>query len=310
MTEWTDIGLILLGLALAYFVAIWLGVAWGVVIARYLARHDPMDDAQARIFAGFRPSLLARAHGHLLEALILAFDLILRLLWLLRVLRHPSDPGSGTPIVMLPGYTENAGALYWFALKLRRRGFRPFLVDFPSTFSPIDKNVAFLRQQILAIRRETGCERVAIVAHSMGGVVARALLLSDPDHGVITLIALASPFRGTHMARLGVLMRLGESVIDMSPSSPFAHRFLPSARASVPIRVIIGEQENVVSPPWSCVLPECETHLLSVPVGHDGPLHLAESYERIERWLLQDGVLRAEQAVEIEPSSDGALNAE
>jgi pimeloyl-ACP methyl ester carboxylesterase len=169
-------------------------------------------------------------------------------------------------------------------------------VDFPSTFSPIDANVAFLRRRIQEICRETGCERVAIVAHSMGGVVARALLLSDPEHPVITLIALASPFRGTHMARLGAFMRLGESVIDMSPASPFAHRFLPSARASVPIRVIIGEQENVVSPPWACVLPDCEVHLLSVPVGHDAPLHLHESYARVESWLLQDGILPAREA--------------
>ena len=303
MTSWSDIGFVVIGLLVTYFVMISFGVTSGVVMARFLARHDPMDEAQARIFAAYRPSLFARAYGHSLEVLIVAFDLMLRLLWLLGVLRAPKDPGTGTPIVLLPGYTENAGALYWLALKLRRRGFRPFLIDFPSTFSPIENNVAFLRQRIIAIRRDTGCDKVAIVAHSMGGVVARALLLSDPDHGVITLIALASPFRGTHMARLGVLMRLGESVIDMSPSSPFAHRFLPSARASVPIRVIIGEQENVVSPPWSCVLPDCDVHLLSVPVGHDAPLVLAESYARLESWLLQDGVLRADEAVELEASA-------
>jgi predicted alpha/beta hydrolase family esterase len=290
---------VLLELALLYIAVISLGVASGVMTARYLARRDPMDESQARIFGHFRPSAWLRAYGLLLEVLIAAFDLVLRLLWLLRVLRQPRDPGSGTPIVMLPGYTENAGALFWFACKLRRRGFRPFLVDFPSTFSRIDSNVAFLRQTILEIRRATGNERVAIVAHSMGGVVARALLLSDPDHSVITLIALASPFRGTHMARLGAFMRLGESVIDMSPASPFAHRFVPSARATVPIRVIIGEQENVVSPPWSCVLPGCEVHLLSVPVGHDGPLHLAESYTRLESWLLQDGVMREDDALEL-----------
>jgi pimeloyl-ACP methyl ester carboxylesterase len=307
MIQLTDIGWLLLALFILYLVVILCGVTGGVMVARFLARHDPMDEAQARVFGSFRPSLLARVYGHLLEVLIAAFDLALRLLWLLGVLRVPKDLGSGTPVVMLPGYTENAGALYWFACKLRRQGFRPFLIDFPSTFASIDSNVDFLRQKITAIRRETGSERVAIVAHSMGGVVARALLLSDPDHGVITLIALASPFRGTHMARLGAFMHLGESVIDMSPASPFAHRFLPSARASVPIRVIIGEQENVVSPPWSCVLPDCEVHLLSVPVGHDAPLHLHESYERVESWLLQDGVLRADEVVaEIEASSAAA----
>lgn len=296
MTQLSDIPLLLIAVTLLYLTVIGLGVTSGVLVARFLARNDPMDESQARVFAGFSPTWAQRVYGHVLEVLIVAFDLKLRLLWLLGVLRAPDDPGVGTPIVLLPGYTENAGAMYWIARRLRRRGFRPCLVDFPSTFSPIEQNVAFLRRKIREIRRQTGSARVAIVAHSMGGVVARALLLSDPDHGVMTLIALASPFRGTHMARLGAFMRLGESVVDMAPASPFAHRFLPSARASVPIRVIIGEQENVVSPPWACVLPECEVHLLSVPVGHDAPLHLAESYAKLESWLLQDGVLRTQDA--------------
>jgi hypothetical protein len=82
----------------------------------------------------------------------------------------------------------------------------------------------------------------------------------------------------------------------MSPSSPFAHRFLPSAQSTVPIRCIIGEQENIVAPPWSCVLPGSDVHLMSLPVGHDAPLFLNESFERIEGWLQQDGVLRADEA--------------
>jgi hypothetical protein len=135
--------------------------------------------------------------------------------------------------------------------------------------------------------------------------VARALLLSEPNHSVLTLVALSPPFRGTHMARLGALFGLGESVIDMAPASPFAHRFLPSAPASVPIRCIIGEQENIVSPPWSCVLPGCEVYLMSLPVGHDAPLHLPESYARLEQWLLQDGVLRAGDAAEL-PRAESA----
>ena len=291
MSPWVQGGLFALGVCAV--------VTGGVIIARVLARHDDMDDAQARVFGAFRPSLGARVVGHIIEVLVAAFDFVLRLLWLVRLLPAPSDPGSGTPIIMLPGYTENAGALWWFARKLKNRGFRPVLVDFPSTFSSIEKNVRFLRKTIARVLAETGSERVAIVAHSMGGVVARALLLSEPNHSVLTLVALSPPFRGTHMARLGALFGLGESVIDMAPASPFAHRFLPSAPASVPIRCIIGEQENIVSPPWSCVLPGCEVYLMSLPVGHDAPLHLPESYARLEQWLLQDGVMRAGDAAEL-----------
>jgi pimeloyl-ACP methyl ester carboxylesterase len=288
-----DIAWLIAGLIALYLSGVAMVVTGGVLIARFMARHDTMDEFQARAFGSFRPSLRQRLLGHLIEVLVAAFDLWLRFLWLLRLLPRPSDPGSGTPIVLLPGYSENAGAMWWFAYKLRRRGFRPVLVDFPSTFRSIEANVRFLRERLAALRQSTGSERVAIVAHSMGGVVARALLLSDPDAHVLTLITLASPFRGTHMARLGALFRMGGSVVDMCPDSPFAGRFLPSAAASVPIRSIVGEQENIVSPPWSCVLPGSDVHVLSLPVGHDAPLHLEESYARVEAWLVQDGVLRA-----------------
>jgi len=303
MSSWPDIALRLIEGLIVYVAGVGAVVTAGLFLSRFLARHDVMDEHQARVFAGFRPSFLLRVQGQLVEVFVAAFDLVLRALWQLRILRNPRDPGSGTPVVLLPGYTENAGALWWFARKLARRGFRPFLVDFPSTFASIDRNVAFLREKLAAICAATGSARVAIVAHSMGGVVARALVLSDPEHPVLTVVAIASPFRGTHIARLGALFHLGESVIDMCPASPFAHRFLPSAAASVPIHSIIGDQENIVSPPWACVLPGCDVHLLSLPVGHDGPLFLQESYACLERWLLQDGVLRAEGEAARGPSS-------
>jgi pimeloyl-ACP methyl ester carboxylesterase len=294
---------ILCTLMAVYFVGVALVVTSGLLMARWFARHDRMDEHQAKAFGAYRPTWRLRLLGQLVEVLAASFDLLLRFLWLLRLLPVPSDPGSGTPIVLLPGYSENAGALWWFAQRLRRRGFRPVLIDFPSTFSCIDHNVLFLREKLQALRESTGSERVAIVAHSMGGVVARALLLSDPEHKVLTLIALASPFRGTHMAKVGTVLRLGGSAADMCPESPFVVRYLPSARASIPIRSIVGEQENIVSPPWSCVLPDGETHVLSLPVGHDGPLHLKESYARVEAWLEQDGVLRAEVSQRIVATS-------
>jgi hypothetical protein len=115
-------------------------------------------------------------------------------------------------------------------------------------------------------------------------------MLSDPDHGVLSLIALASPFRGTHMARLGAAFRFGYSSLDMCPNSEFACRFPPTAIASAPIHSIVGCQENIVSPMWSCVLPGCDTYVLSLPVGHDAVLHLDEAYLQLESWLVQDGV--------------------
>ena len=129
MSPWVQGGLFALAVGVLYLLGVFAVVTGGVIIARVLARHDDMDDAQARVFGAFRPSLGARVVGHIIEVLVAAFDFVLRLLWLVRLLPAPSDPGSGTPIIMLPGYTENAGALSFFALKLNNRGLRPGLVE-------------------------------------------------------------------------------------------------------------------------------------------------------------------------------------
>lgn len=293
MHGWLYIAWLCAALIAFYFVCVAVGVTAGLLAARWLARADEMDEAQARVFGSYRPSLGLRVLGQAVEIIASAFDLLLRFLWMLRLLPEPRDPGSGTPIVLLPGYFENAGGMWWLARRLSRRGFRPVLVDFPSTFVGIDHNARYLQQRLSEVRESTGSDRVAIIAHSMGGVVARTLLLSEQEHGVLTLIALASPFRGTHLARLAAWFHMGASAVDMCPQSPFSGRYLPSAQASVPIRCIVGEQENIVSPPWSCVLPGCDTYVLSLPVGHDAPLHMQESYAQVEAWLEQDGVQRA-----------------
>jgi pimeloyl-ACP methyl ester carboxylesterase len=278
-----------------YLATVGFLVTSGVLVAKFLARGDPPDQDQAQAFVQVRHTWSRRLAGHIVEILVASFDLFLRLLYLLRLLPAPRDPGSGTPVIMLPGYTENAGAMWWFARKLSKRGFRPVLLDFPSTFLRLESNVAFLAREVQRLRETTGYDKVAVVAHSMGGVIARAYMLTRTDHGVLTLVAIASPFRGTHIARLGALLRLGHSTLDMCPGSEFACRFPPSLATSAPIHSIVGCQENIVSPVWSCVLPGTDTHVLSLPVGHDAPLHLQESYDRIEGWLVADGVERAAQ---------------
>jgi len=309
VTQPSLILLTLSALFVLYLLTVGFVVTGGMLVALLLARGDTPDDAQARAFAAIQPRWSLRLWGLGVEILAAALDLFLRFLYLLRLLPKPRDPGSGTPIIMLPGYTENAGALWWLAHKLARRGFRPILLDFPSTFHRLESNVAFLSARLAQLRAALGCDRIAVVAHSMGGVIARAHMLSQPDHGVLTLIAIASPFRGTHIARLGAAFRLGHSAIDLCPGSSFACRFPPSTLASAPIHSIVGCQENIVSPAWSCVLPGYDTHVLALPVGHDAPLHLAESLAQIEAWLVQDGVQRARACAEAPPRDAGFAQA-
>jgi pimeloyl-ACP methyl ester carboxylesterase len=197
-----------------------------------------------------------------------------------------------TPVLIVPGYTENAGTMWPLGRYLARAGFNPILIDFPSTFHRIESNAAFLGQCIAQIRSQFGGAPLAVVAHSMGGLITRTWIHSAEDHGVSTLVAISSPFRGTHLARLGAGLKLGHCLSQMMPGSEFMRRFPPELPPKVPTLSMIASQENIVSPEWSAVIAGADVRVLSQPWGHQAPLFLREVFVQVEGWLLAQGVTR------------------
>jgi pimeloyl-ACP methyl ester carboxylesterase len=288
----------LLAAALGYFVAITIAVTAGTLYASWVRRgtRKAMDDAQTLAFGELEHSWLARARGVLIESSCQAFALLLQTLYTLGLLPLPDVAGMGTPVVVLPGYSENAGNMWWLGRRLALAGFKPILLDFPSTMRRIEDNAAYLGERIAAIRVQHGGEPVAIVAHSMGGLVTRTLVHSLEDHGVCALVAIASPFRGTHLAAIGARLRLGHSVHQMSPKHAFHARFPPSLAAPMPLLSLVGRQETIVAPEWSVVIAGAQIRVLDQPYGHMAPLFMASAFAEIERWLLANGVRRVERA--------------
>jgi pimeloyl-ACP methyl ester carboxylesterase len=101
--------------------------------------------------------------------------------------------GNGEPVVLVPGFLGSDRYLTEMHLWLRRIGYRPY-------FSGIGRNVDC--PELLTLRllmtieqayQETG-EKVTIVGHSLGGMLARAAAHRAP-HLVKQVIAMGSPFR-------------------------------------------------------------------------------------------------------------------
>ncbi|HEY1405854.1 MAG TPA: triacylglycerol lipase, partial [Spirochaetota bacterium] len=74
----------------------------------------------------------------------------------------------------------------------------------------IEGNAAEIRQKIISIMKETGCDKVNIIAHSKGGLDARYMIssLGMADH-VATLTTISTPHRGSEL--VDVLGKLKES---------------------------------------------------------------------------------------------------
>lgn len=101
--------------------------------------------------------------------------------------------GEGQPVLLIPGFTAGDWSLGTLARWLERIGYRAYL-------SGIDLNVGCPRRKIELvgwrvekIARESN-QRVTIIGHSLGGLLARAIAANNPSI-VRQVIALGSPIR-------------------------------------------------------------------------------------------------------------------
>lgn len=111
---------------------------------------------------------------------------------------------AGTPIILVHGLVDNRSIFTLLRRSLRRRGFGRVIT---LNYSPFAQDVRMVAARLAALVEqtcaETGYERVHVIGHSLGGVVARYYVQClDGDERVHTLVTLGSPHAGTHAARL------------------------------------------------------------------------------------------------------------
>lgn len=292
----------LLSLPVLAWALVTAGVGLTMAYALRRGRSEPRDSEQERVFADAPRGALTAGRALLREGTLQTLAFALQAV-------HPFLPrqrlaaGSGGDLVLLvPGYLENGGLLRPLARSLRRRGYAALAVDLPSTLRALEENADHLAAVAREALARTGSERVALVGHSMGGLVARACAQRHPDLPVGALVSLCSPHRGTHLARLGP----GASARAMRPDSPTLRALAGAAR--VPALSLVAAHDNIVSPAWSSVLPGAEHHLLERPVGHVGALFDPAVAARVAGWLEAVGLVPADACGEgvRAPSSGGA----
>lgn len=111
---------------------------------------------------------------------------------------------SGTPILLVHGMADNHSIFALLRRGLMRRGFsRVFAMNYSVRTRDVRTAAAQLAEEIEAIVTETGYERIHVVAHSLGGIIARYYVTRlDGDERVHTLVTLGSPHHGTLAAHL------------------------------------------------------------------------------------------------------------
>jgi pimeloyl-ACP methyl ester carboxylesterase len=109
---------------------------------------------------------------------------------------------AGTPILLLHGMADNRSVFTLLRRGLRRRGFGQITtMNYSVLTGDVRVAAAQLAQEIEALVAETGYERIHVVGHSMGGLIARYYVTRlGGDERVHTLVTLGSPHHGTYTA--------------------------------------------------------------------------------------------------------------
>jgi pimeloyl-ACP methyl ester carboxylesterase len=111
---------------------------------------------------------------------------------------------AGTPILLVHGLVDNRSIFTLLRRALQRRGFgRVITLNYSPFTQDVRAAAARLARLVEKTCEETGYERVHVVGHSLGGVVARYYVQRmGGDSRVHTLVTLGSPHSGTHAAYL------------------------------------------------------------------------------------------------------------
>lgn len=194
------------------------------------------------------------------------------------------------PVLLLHGYGCNSG--YWAHLTplLDAARISHATVDLEPVAASIDDYVPLVERSVQALCAASGAQQVAIVAHSMGGLVARAWMRSHGRARVARLITLGTPHHGTALASLG----LGENAAQMRRGADWLQTLAAGEDAATRALVtsIYTHHDNIVAPQTSSELPGAR-NIAFGGVGHvalgRNPRVLAEVMREISTLAEQTG---------------------
>jgi len=201
-----------------------------------------------------------------------------------RIYPHSDYP----PVLLLHGYGCNSG--YWAHLmpRLEAASISYQALDLEPMMADIDDYVPIVQRAVDALCEKTVCGGVIIVAHSMGGLVARAYMRACGSAHIVHVFTLGTPHHGTSLANLGV----GRNAAQMrrhtgqdSPESAWLQQLAASESADTRSRItsLFTHHDNIVAPQTSSILPGAR----SIEFGGVGHVAMGRS-SRILTRLLQE----------------------
>jgi triacylglycerol lipase len=188
-----------------------------------------------------------------------------------------TDPlAARIPVLLVHGLIDNRSIFTVMRRGLRRRGFTSVCSwNYSPLLTDVSRGARDLGQHVERLCEQTGHDRVHVVGHSLGGLLARYYVQrGGGDQRVESLVTLGTPHSGTVLAHAlpTPLVR------QLRPGSPLLRELAePAARCRTPVTAVYSDLDQVVLPTSSarCEHPDLDArNVLVRGVGHMSlPVH-------------------------------------
>jgi triacylglycerol esterase/lipase EstA (alpha/beta hydrolase family) len=173
------------------------------------------------------------------------------------------------PIIYVPGYGAPALHGKYFCSRLEIEGFNIFEADLPLyQTGDIPRSAAILSAQVQRARYEFDAEKVNLVGHSLGGIIARYYLQKLGGWRYVhRAVYLGTPHKGVYWAVFGLATKAGRQLM---PSSKLLEELNndPSRCRNIKCLSIVSNFDEMIVPKESGILDCGYNKSVNWPMGH------------------------------------------
>ncbi len=201
------------------------------------------------------------------------------------LMRDPAPQPCAKPVILVHGVLVNDGVWFGFRRRLVRQGIGGvYTFNYGPPYADIEHFAGQLAAKIDAVCATTKAQKVALVGHSMGGLVARAYLRQFGAARLAQIITIGTPHHGSILA----WTYPGRCLVQMRPGNAWLAELNRSETVSppVPVTSIWSRHDSMVAPQASSELAGAENVAL-VGIGHNALLGDGELLELAARALKQ-----------------------
>jgi pimeloyl-ACP methyl ester carboxylesterase len=204
-------------------------------------------------------------------------------------------PGTGAPVLLVPGFMMRGGYLRPLRASLERLGYRAEVAAIGRNADCIDVMTERLLD-VVRVTREAAGEPVHLIGHSLGGLLARAAAARSRPH-VASVTVLGSPFRGLRMhpavrstaAVVRTLTharhraRVRPQCLTLACDCPSVRALATPLPADLPQLAIVTRHDGLAD--WRYCADPATTRVVEVTASHMGLVWNTKAYRAIGEHL-------------------------